>query len=164
MEKLITEKYNNLLIYAVKKIGNLEDAQDLIQNSYLTFVEKASKENILDPFSYLFGIVKLNIAHYFQNLKRSLSNPQKLEVEQRCRENKYSYNDGEFNYDYQVYKKAEKKEDLLAEDRPFAKMKVLVMQTDKVALYTNKNIKKHNLKPKKIIKTIVYGNSTKKRS
>jgi len=96
------EKYNNLLIYINKKVANLDDAQDLLQNAYLTLIEKSKVENILDPFSYLFGIVKLNILNYFQVKKRALTNPQKLEVEHRVKENKYSYNQGEFLYDYKV--------------------------------------------------------------
>ena len=58
------EKQQNLFRYILKKTKNIEDAKDILQNSYLKYLEKEQSEKIEDPFSYVFGIVKMEILEH----------------------------------------------------------------------------------------------------
>jgi len=105
------EKQQNLFRYILKKTKNIEDAKDILQNSYLKYLEKEQSEKIEDPFSYVFGIVKMEILEHYRRIKRDKPGylPKSLkdfssEEEEFTEDTEIeTFSNGEFNYDLEAY-------------------------------------------------------------
>lgn len=70
-EKIYNETYNNTLKFIICKCSNLNDVDDIIQETYLEFY-RVLKENkkILDKQAYIITIAKNKIIKYFKLNKK----------------------------------------------------------------------------------------------
>lgn len=92
------EKQQNLLSYITKKVKDEEDAKDILQDSYLEYLQKKDTVEIRDPFSYLFKIVHFKIKAYHHKKPVVQKYKDYLTVELN---NSASYNEGLYAYDIQ---------------------------------------------------------------
>lgn len=67
-EQIYNDTYDNVLKYVICKSNNLNDVDDIIQETYLEFykVLKSGKE-ILDKKNYIIAIAKNKITKYFKS-------------------------------------------------------------------------------------------------
>lgn len=104
---MIEEKWNNLVTYTYKLTQDLDLAKDIVQGAYLAYYTKAQKREIEDPFSYLFGIVKINIKHhYFPGTSADIYKRQKkdtLNIKSPKHNSRVSYNDYLFKEELKNY-------------------------------------------------------------
>lgn len=64
--KIYDKTYNDVLKFIICNSSNLEDANDILQETYLELYKKLSKNNeIIDIKKYLYGIAKNKIKKYF---------------------------------------------------------------------------------------------------
>ena len=64
--QLYEETYDELLKYIVTHCSNLEDANEILQDTYLDFYRALNKgKTILDPRSYLFAIAKNKVKKHY---------------------------------------------------------------------------------------------------
>lgn len=67
-EKIYNETYNNTLKYIICKCGNLNDVDDIIQETYLEFYRVLKeKKHISDKQAYIITIAKNKIIKYFKS-------------------------------------------------------------------------------------------------
>lgn len=90
------EKQQNLLGYIIKQVKNEDDAKDILQDSYLEYLQKKNSVEIKDAFSYLFSIVgfKIKVYHHKKPTVKNFQDYLKREMESAV-----SYNDGLYAYD-----------------------------------------------------------------
>ena len=66
-EKIYNDTYNSLLKYVICKCSNVNDINDIIQDTYLEFYNKLTKENSVEDYNkYLFGICKNIIKKHYR--------------------------------------------------------------------------------------------------
>lgn len=64
--QLYEETYDELLKYIVTHCSNLEDANEILQDTYLDFYRALKRRNIIqDPRSYLFAIAKNKVKKHY---------------------------------------------------------------------------------------------------
>ena len=64
--QLYEETYDELLKYIVTHCSNLEDANEILQDTYLDFYRALKRRNIIqDPRSYLFSIAKNKVKKHY---------------------------------------------------------------------------------------------------
>ena len=90
------EKQQNLLGYIIKQVKNEDDAKDILQDSYLEYLQKKDTVVIRDAFSYLFSIVGFKIKVYHH--KKPVVQKYKDYLEREL-SNSASYNEGLYAYD-----------------------------------------------------------------
>lgn len=61
LREMYDKTYNEALKYVVSKCRNMEDVQDIIQNSYFNLYKAMEKDEIKDYKRYLFKIIKNEI-------------------------------------------------------------------------------------------------------
>ena len=67
-EKIYNETYNNTLKYIICRCSNLNDVDDIIQETYLEFYKVLKeKKEILDKQAYIITIAKNKIIKYFRS-------------------------------------------------------------------------------------------------
>ena len=151
--KLPLDKLNNVLIFLKKKGLTQEDAEDILQESCISFLKKEKLIEILDPFSYFFTIAKMNLLNYFSVRKRrklgEILTIEKLRLDQTP----LSYNNGEFSYDYKQYLEMQKH----AEGKNLEKYNSNVPQAQMLcAVYQMKYSEKSKFKGQKVIRREKY--------
>lgn len=107
------KKQQNLFRFILKKTKNIEDAKDILQNAYLKYLEKEQSEKIDDPFSYIFGIIKIELLEYYRRITRDrpgyeLKNIRDTSTDEDFEEPQdyseaESFSNGEFIHDLGVY-------------------------------------------------------------
>lgn len=66
-DEIYDETYNDILKYVVLRSNNLEDAQDIVQNTYIAlFKQMFKKKDIQDSTSYLKGIASHKVMDYYR--------------------------------------------------------------------------------------------------
>ena len=69
--QLYEETYDDILKYIITHCSNIEDANEILQDTYLDFYRALSKDKtILDTRSYLFAIAKNKVKKYYTLLYR----------------------------------------------------------------------------------------------
>ena len=64
--QLYEETYDDILKYIVTHCSNLEDANEILQDTYLDFYRALKRGNIIqDPRSYLFAIAKNKVKKHY---------------------------------------------------------------------------------------------------
>ena len=64
--QLYEETYDELLKYIITHCSNLEDANEILQDTYLDFYRALKRGNIIqDPRSYLFAIAKNKVKKHY---------------------------------------------------------------------------------------------------
>ncbi len=67
-EKIYNETYTNLLKFVVYKCDDINEIDDIIQDTYLEFFKELEKgKNIIDKMAYLYAIAKNKIIVNYQN-------------------------------------------------------------------------------------------------
>lgn len=65
--QIYDETYNDILKYVVLRSNNLEDAQDIVQNTYIALYKQMfKKKDIQDGTSYLKGIASHKVMDYYR--------------------------------------------------------------------------------------------------
>lgn len=90
------EKQQNLLGYIIKQVKNEDDAKDILQDSYLEYLQKKDTVVIRDAFSYLFSIVgfKIKVYHHKKPVVQKYKDYLERELSTSA-----SYNEGLYAYD-----------------------------------------------------------------
>lgn len=71
-EQIYNETYNNTLKYTICRCSNLNDVDDIMQETYLEFYRALkSEKEILDNQAYLITIAKNKIIKYFKLNKKT---------------------------------------------------------------------------------------------
>lgn len=64
--KIYENTYNNVLKYIIYKCSNMEDVNDIIQETYLEFYNSLTKDKEIDDYNkYIIGIAKNKIKKYY---------------------------------------------------------------------------------------------------
>jgi RNA polymerase sigma-70 factor (ECF subfamily) len=72
-EEIYNETYEDILKYVILRCNNLDDVNEIVQDTYVAFYKYAQKENINEIKPFLYGIAKNKLKKYY-NLKSKIRN------------------------------------------------------------------------------------------
>lgn len=64
-EAIYNDTYNDLLKFVIFKCNNLDDVNDIVQETYLELFKMMQKQNIEDVKPYVIGIAKNKLKRYY---------------------------------------------------------------------------------------------------
>ena len=69
-EAIYNDTYNDVLKYVIFKCNNLDDVNDIVQETYIELFKMMNKQDIEDPKPYIMGIAKNKLKRYYSLMNK----------------------------------------------------------------------------------------------